>query len=258
MRRVALTVVVALLVVALRPMAVVAQEGRGRGAAARTARESAPFELTGYWVSVVSEDWRYRMVTPTLGDYQGVPMTDAATAIADAWDPEADEAAGNQCKSYGAAAIMRVPGRLRFQWEDDETLRLDADAGTQTRRFRFGDTATSPAEPSWQGESSGEWQVPQGRGRGAPAGPPRTGSLKVVTTHMRAGYLRKNGVPYSDGATLTEYFNVVRYRNGDEWLVVTSVVEDPEYLRQPFHTSTQFKRQADETGWNPTSCSSTW
>jgi len=153
---------------------------------------------------------------------------------------------------------MRVPGRIRIQWEDDDTLRLDTDAGMQTRHFRFGPSDASPPEPSWQGESASEWQVPRGRGRGGPAPPPQTGSLKVVTTNMRAGYLRKNGVPYSDRATLTEYFNVVRHRSGEEWFVVTSVVDDPEYLRQPFHTSTQFRRQADETGWNPTPCSSIW
>src|SRR6266540_1577416 len=77
-----------------------AQRGRGAGPApARTAQAAAPIELTGYWVSVVTEDWRYRMVTPTKGDYQGVPMTPAAVAIADAWDPAKEDASGDQCKS---------------------------------------------------------------------------------------------------------------------------------------------------------------
>jgi hypothetical protein len=78
----------------------------------RTARSIAPLDLTGYWVSVVTEDWRYRMVTPAVGDYQGVPMTPAARAIADAWDPAKEEASGDLCKSYGAPALLRVPGRL--------------------------------------------------------------------------------------------------------------------------------------------------
>jgi len=82
----------------------------GRGGPPPSPKAAAPIDLTGYWVSVVSEDWRYRMVTPAKGDYQGVPMTPEALKVADAWDPAADEAAGNQCKSYGAAAIMRVPG----------------------------------------------------------------------------------------------------------------------------------------------------
>ena len=77
------------------------------------------------------------MVTPTKGDYQAVPMNADARKVADAWDPAADEAAGNQCKSYGAAAIMRVPGRVHITWQDDKTLRLEIDAGTQTRLFRF-------------------------------------------------------------------------------------------------------------------------
>ncbi len=121
--------------------------GQNRGAAppaapasppaSPTAKASAPFDLTGYWVAFVNEDWRYRMVTPAKGDYRGVPITLEALKVVNAWDPAADEAAGNQCKSYGAAAIMRVPGRLHVTWQDDNTLRLDTDAGMQTRLFRF-------------------------------------------------------------------------------------------------------------------------
>ncbi len=80
----------------------------------------------------------------------------------------------------------------------------------------------------------------------------------VTTTHMRAGYLRKNGVPYSENAILTEDYDVVRERNGDLWLIVTSEVQDPLYLREPFILSTQFKKQADGSGWDPTPCSATW
>ncbi len=221
-------------------------------------KAAAPIDLTGYWVSIVSEDWRYRMVTPAKGDYQGVPMTPDAVKVADAWNPEADTAQGNQCKSYGAAAIMRVPGRVHITWDNDNMLKLEADAGTQTRTLRFGPPAgaTTKAEPSWQGDSIALWETPGGRGRGADA--PKTGSLKVVTTNMKAGYLRKNGVPYSENATLTEYFDIVRGRNGDVLLVVTSIVDDAKYLRQPFILSTQFKKQADAKGWEPTPCSATW
>jgi hypothetical protein len=98
---------------------------------------------------------------------------------------------------------------------------------------------------------------PPARGGGPPA-PPRSGSLKVVTSRLLAGYLRKNGVPYSENAVLTEHFDVVQQRNGDRWLVVTGIVEDPMYLQQPFVTSTHFKAQADATGWDPSACSSTW
>jgi hypothetical protein len=234
----------------------------GRGAQPpATPRASAPIDLTGYWVSVVTEDWRYRMVTPARGDYQGVPMTPEAVKVADAWDPGADEAAGNQCKSYGAPAIMRVPGRIRVSWQDDNTLRLETDAGTQTRLFRFGAPHATPGTPTWQGESTAQWELPRaGRGRpgGSPAETPKSGTLKVATTNMLAGYLRKNGVPYSARANLTEYFNVVRHRNGDQWLVVTAVVDDAQYLRQPLVVSSHFRKQADGAAWDPTPCSSTW
>lgn len=216
----------------------------------------APVDLTGYWVSVVTEDWRYRMLTPAKGDYQGLQMSPEARATADTWDPAADEAGGNQCRSYGAAAIMRVPGRIHVTWQDDNTLRLDTDAGTQTRLFRFG--PSQPAgQPTWQGSSSAQWETLRG-GRGAPLPPPPGGSLMVTTTNMRAGYVRKNGVPYSENAVLTEYFTVAPLPDGRETLVVTSVVQDPRYFPQPFIVSSVFTKQADASGWDPTPCSSTW
>jgi len=78
--------------------------------------------MTGYWVSIVAEDWRWRMF-PNKGDYGGVPLNAEARKIADAWDPAKDEAAGEQCKAYGAPNIMRIPGRLHITWQDDQTLR---------------------------------------------------------------------------------------------------------------------------------------
>jgi hypothetical protein len=232
--------------------------GQGRGAApAVTARASAPIDLTGYWVAVVNEDWRYRMITPPKGDYRGVPITKAALQIVNAWDPAADEAAGNQCKSYGAAAIMRVPGRIHVTWQDDETLRIDIDAGTQTRFLKFASTPAPQEKPSWQGQSVARWERPQA-GRGANPAPPRGGSLTVVTTNMRAGYLRKNGVPYSENARLTEYFDVASQSNGTQLLVVTTVVDDPQYLTQPFIVSSHFKKEADASRWDPTPCSAAW
>jgi len=96
--------------------------GLGAGASAQfgppgpppTARAAAPEDLTGYWVSLVTEDWRWRMVTPAKGDYDGVPVNGAGRKVADTWDPAKDEAAGEQCKAYGAPAITRVPGRFHF------------------------------------------------------------------------------------------------------------------------------------------------
>jgi hypothetical protein len=242
--------------------AVAHAQGRGRagGGPPPTARAAAPIDLSGYWVSVVTEDWRYRMVTPAKGDYQGIPMTPAAVKAADAWDPDADTAAGLQCKSYGAGMILRVPGRLRIAWQDDETLRVETDAGTQTRVLRFTPVAAVGTSRSWQGDSAAQWQLPRAsRGRGgASPSPPRNGSLKVVTTNLRAGYLRKNGVPYSENAMVTEYFSLARLRSDYEALVVTTVVEDPAFLTQPFIVSSQFKKQRDAAGWDPTPCSATW
>jgi hypothetical protein len=228
--------------------------GGGRGGAANP-RTSAPIDLTGYWVSVITKDWRYRMVTPSPGDYQSVPMNADARKVADAWSPAKDEAAGEQCKSYGAAAISRAPGRVHITWQDDQTLKADYDAGTQTRMFHFGDWKAPGGAATWQGDSLAQWQMPQGRGGG---GPPKSGSLKVMTNHLRAGYLRKNGVPYSESASVTEYFDMAHEKNGDTWLFVTTVVEDPKYLTGNFITVSQFKKQGDDKGWDPTACSSRW
>ena len=224
--------------------------GGGRGGPPATPKAGAPIDLTGYWVSVVTEDWRYRMVTPSPGDYQGVPMTQAAVKIADAWDPAKEEASGDLCKSYGAPALLRIPEHLHITWQDDQTLHMDVDAGKQSRAFHFGDWK-APAGPSTlQGDSVAEWE----RGGRGSAG----GSLKVTTSHLKAGYLRKNGVPYSDNAGLTEYYDLVKERNGDLLMVATIVVTDPMYLRESFVISSHFKKQANDTGWNPTACSAKW
>jgi hypothetical protein len=237
--------------------------GGGRGAGPpRSPREAAPIDLTGYWVSVVTEDWRWRMVTPAKGDYAGVPLNAVARKLGLTWDPARDEAEGNQCRAYGAPAIMRVPGRLHVTWQDDTTLRIDTDAGTQTRLLHFGARPPQDAPPSWQGYSAAQWEGIV-RGAGAPefapvALNPREGTqgraLEVTTTNLRPGYLRKNGVPYSARTTVREYFDLSRERNGDTWFVVTTIVEDPEYLTTPFVTSTNFKKQADASGWSPTPC----
>jgi hypothetical protein len=80
------------------------------------------------------------------------------------------------------------------------------------------------------------------------------GSLKVVTTDMKAGYFRKNGVPYSENAVLTEYFDLLTQHDGTEWLVVLSVLDDPTYYTEPIVTSTNFRREDGRAGWNPSEC----
>jgi hypothetical protein len=244
----------------------------GRGgppAPPKSPKDAAPVDLTGYWVSVVTEDWRWRMVTPIKGDFASIPLTPEGRRIGLLWDPAKDEAAGEACRSYGAPALLRIPGRLHITWQDDRTLKIESDQGTQTRLLHFGPSASSgqagkppaQAKPGWQGYSVAQWEQPV-RGTGTPLpglGATRQGtggrSLEAVTTQLKPGYVRKNGAPYSGNAVLSEYFDLSRERNGDTWFVVTTIVDDPQYMQEPFVTSTNFKKQADATGWNPTPCS---
>jgi hypothetical protein len=242
--RIAVFVVVICALVAATPLS--AQ----RGAGPRAARDAAAIDLTGYWVSVVTEDWKWRMVMPKKGVFDGIPLTAEGRRIGDGWDPAKDEAAGEQCRAYGAAGIMRLPTRLHITWQDANTLKVETDYGTQTRLFRF-DASLPPSQPGWQGHSVAQWETVAGaRGAAFPGG-----NLKVTTTHLRPGYLRKNGAPYSDTTTVTEYFDVNATPNGDRWLTVTTKVEDPQYLRGPYITTSDFMRLADAKGWNPTPCS---
>jgi hypothetical protein len=222
-----------------------------RGPSLSSARDLAPIDLTGYWVSYVTENWRYRMVTPAKGEYRRIPASPAALPIINAWDPVADQKSGNQCKSYGAAAIMSVPGRLRITWQDADTLRIETDAGTQTRLLRFTARASSSTSAStWQGESNAQWQ--------RVAAPDTGGSLRVVTSNLRAGYLRKNGVPYSERTTVTEHFDIAPLPDGGTLLLVNTIVDDPVYLNAPYIVSPHFKKEPDGSKWDPTPCSSTW
>ena len=271
MSRVRTTVVVAAGAIALCLVARIDAQPRPSASAAPppAPRAAAPIDLTGYWVSIVTQDWRWRMVTPAKGDYPRLPLTPEARAIADAWDPARDEAAGEQCRSYGAPALMSVPGRLHITWQDDRTLKVETDAGTQTRLLRFDDTDAPPGtERTWQGLSVAQWQTPRPnvplllrpaeRTADAPAVVPTGGSLRVVTTNLRAGYLRKNGVPYSENAVLTEHWDVYKRPNGEEYLTITTQVDDPQYLRTPRLVAPVFKKEANGAKWDPTPCSAHW
>jgi hypothetical protein len=221
-------------------------------------------------VAIVTEDWRWRMVTPPKGDYASIQnlMTPEARKLADAWDPSQD----GSCLAYGAAGLMRMPTRLNIIWENESTLKIDTDAGQQTRRLLFDRTAAAPPARSLQGHSVAEWERPGGGRGGAPGGPPaggapaaapavapgpappRVGNLKVVTTNLSGGWLRRNGVPYSDAATVTEYFDRFTAPDKAEWLVVTTVVSDPRYLTQEFVTSSHFRREPNGQKWDPSPC----
>jgi hypothetical protein len=221
-----------------------------------TARAQAPYDLTGYWVSLVTDDWRYRMLTPPKGNADYVPVTPAARTVMDAWDPARDEAAGEACKAFGAGGIMRHPGRLHITWANDTTLQIDASAGTQTRTLVFApppaagtpSAAVVPAAPSWQGTSVARWSMPISRGRSAV-----TGQLTVVTTGLRPGYVRKNGIPYGAEAVVTEQF-VRLVDEGDEFLAVTVTVDDARYFATPYIKTYQFKKEPDGSKWQPSPC----
>ena len=234
------------------PGRLVAQQpttGRAAGAAQQNGQAAAPIDLTGYWVSIVTEDWRWRMIMPAVGDHSSVPLNVLGRRVTDGWDAAADVASHGECKAYGAPGLMRIPGRLHITWRDPNTLKVDTDAGQQTRLFHFGASAPTAIAPSWQGQSVAAWEVAAGRG-GVTGG-----SLTVETTKLRAGYLRRNGVPYSENTVLTEYFDRHAEENGDVWLTVVTVVHDPKYLYQDFITSTHFKKEPDASKWRPTPCS---
>ena len=234
-----------------------ARGGGGRGGPPPVPRAQAPYDLTGYWVALVTDDWRYRMLTPPKGNADYVPVTPAARKVMDAWDPAADEAAGEACKGYGAGGVMRLPGRLHITWVNDTTMQVEASAGTQTRTFTFapppapGAPPTAPATPSWQGTSLARWTFPISRGgRG---GTP-TAQLTVTTTGLRPGYVRKNGIPYGPNAVITE--NFIRIADeGDEFLIVTTTVDDPLYFNPPYIKTYEYKKERDGSAWNPTPCS---
>jgi len=241
-------------VAALCSIPLAAQQGRqgapGPAGPPPTGRAQAPYDLAGYWVSLVTDDWRYRMLTPPKGNADYLPVNNEARRVMGEWDPAKDEAAGEACRGYGAGGVMRLPGRLHITWENDNVLKMDLDAGTQTRRFQFGPTAAATTgEPTWQGTSSARWMFPAGRGRG----PATTAQLVVTTNRLRPGYLRKNGIPYGANAVITEYF-VRLVDEGQEYLAVTTMVDDPQYLALPYVKTYQYKKQSDATGWNPSPC----
>jgi hypothetical protein len=232
--------------------------GRGPAGPPPTGKSQAPIDLTGYWVSVIVDEWRFR-VSPIKGDILYMPLNPQARQIANAWDPDKDLADKNECKAYGAVGLMQRPGRLHITWADDNTLKVDADAGTQSRTWHFGAAPEKASPPSLQGYSTAKWEGPGFGGGGRAFGmrtaaPPKTATLHVETTDMLPGYLRKNGVPYSDKAVLNEFVNLVDGQKNDAYIVLTAIVDDPVYLTGPFVRTYNFKKESDGKGWDPTPC----
>jgi len=194
-----------------------------------TGRSAALFDMTGYWSAMPAS----KLNTNDL------PLTAEGRRITAAANPAKDKANGEQCKAYGAGGVMRLPGHLHITWEDDNALKIETDAGTQTRRFFFGGTQPFPTEATWQGHSLARWN---------------NAELTVTTTHLKPGYLQKNGVPYSSSTVLNEEFIHQVHKTGQEFLTVTITVDDPLYLQKPYTRTYEFQKQPDASGWNPTPC----
>jgi hypothetical protein len=260
----------------------------GRGGPPPAAKASAPVDFTGYWTTVITEDWHERMLTPPKGDFGtgaggavvlpggrvvggganpamlgNIPFNAAGGRKALEWDPQKDEAAGEQCKAYGAIGMLRLPTHLRVSWQDDNTLKFETDFGTQTRLIHFPPpmpgmnlsginmkAGPPPGEaPSYQGYSVGSWITMGGRGGYEPGG-----SLHVRTTNLKPGYYWKNGMPYTANAVLTEHFRIIDLPESGPWISFSAMVEDPEYLTQPYIVTYQFKKLPDGSKWNPVAC----
>jgi len=255
--------------------AAAARATTGLGSASRpaarppTAQAQAPFDPSGYWVSLITENWRWRMVVPGKGEYADVPINLRAKQLADAWNPATDEAAGKQCEAYGAAVIMRNPERLHISWQDANTLRVDTDEGMQTRLLRFvppaapGGPAAAPEPlaaphtdepPSWQGQSAARWQLAAGTAAAAaPAAAPRFGSLEVSTDDMLPGLLRKNGIPYGADTQMREFWDL-RTLGTQRWISISVRVTDPQYLRGPYIYDSIFQQEPDGSKWAASVC----
>ena len=240
---------------------VVTAEGGQRGAGAppgppATGRAGAPVDLTGYWVSVVTEDWIERMSPDSPPS--GTGGRDAADRVAAGGRGRgaAPPAGADPCRAYGAGGSMRVPGRLNISWVDDNTLKIEMDAGTQTRTLRFGQS-TPPAQKSLQGHSVATWETGAraggfgggGRGGAAPAAP-RWGQLKVVTTNTTGGFLLSSRNAYTENAVITEYFAPHSDFGVDYMTVVTSVEDGGN----PRIVSSTFKKEPNGSKFKPTGC----
>lgn len=229
-----------------------AQRGGIGGPPPTVPRDAAPVDLTGYWVSIVTEDWIERMSpdsppSGTGGGRGGFGGGGGGGAVAPS-NPD------DPCRVYGAAGSLRVPGRLNIAWVDDSTLQVEMDAGTQTRLFRFNAADPPPTESTLQGYSVARWETGggggRGRGRGAVAAPPAWGSLHVVTTGMTGGYLLTSRSNYSARAVLREQF-VYHSDFGADYMTVVAIIEDGGSTGV---TSSTFKKEADGSRFSPTAC----
>jgi hypothetical protein len=194
------------------------------------------------------------MITPPVGDVSSLPVNAAGRAAAADWDLERDRAEGQLCRAFAGPGLIRQPTRIRVGWEDDDTLLFEFDAGRQERRLEFG-PGEPPAEHTLQGYSQASWySQPLSRGVFGSSETDK-GALHVVTNHFTPGYLRPNGVPYSEKTVMKEFMHSFTLPgDGGTWLIVTTVVDDPTYLTQELVISTQFRKEDERSNWDPRPC----
>ena len=249
------------------------QRGAGPpgGGAAASAKAAAPVDLTGYWVSLVTEDWIERMSPDSPpsgtggggGGFGGFGGGGGGGGRGRGGAPQAAPSPANAdpCRVYGAGGSMRVPGRLNISWADDNTLKVEMDAGTQTRTMHFGQTAAPAGTPrSLQGYSVASWDTGArgggfggfggARGGAAPAAP-RWGQLKVVTTNTTGGYLLSSRNTYGENAVITEYF-APHSDFGTDYMTVITMIE--EGGGNPRTVSSTFKKEPNGSKFKPTGC----
>lgn len=190
------------------------------------------FNLTGMWTAMYHEDELERTDPGSpAGDYLGMPINDEARLRADTWDADLVSVLEHQCIPHSAIYAMRAPSNLKISTVDDpasgQIVAFIVDGTYTGPRTIWMDGRPHPSEfaaHTWSGFSTGAWEGD---------------TLHVETTHLKAGYLRRNGVVFSDQAVLTEFFDL-----HDKYLTLTSVAEDPVYLTEPLVRSESWV-------WNP-------
>ena len=230
--------------------------------AARRRREAAPVDLTGYWVSPSWRTGAGAWSRRSKAMPRACPSTPQARPSSTPGIPAKDEAAGDECKAYGAPGLMRVPGRLRIRWQDDDTLedrsrRRRADALAALRRGAAR-TASRRAGKATRGPVGASDGAP-GTGRRAGSAWRRGGPRRAERSRWRRrsccrATCGRMAFRTASETTCTEYFDRFTEPDGTEWFTVTTIVTDPVYLGVPFVTTTDFRKERDGASWDPRPC----
>jgi len=191
-------------------------------------------DLSGNWAALYHEDQPHRIPGPDLGDYTGLPLNDAGRLKADSWDASILTLREHQAKPHPSTYSLRGPANIRITrqldpvTQDTIAYELFGTFGQATRMIWLDGRSHPPgyAAHTWAGFSTGRWDG---------------NALEVVTSHLKAGWIQRNGAAHSDQATMTERF--IRHGN---YLTVVTVVDDPIYLEEPFIRSTNWILNPDQ------------